>query len=265
MTPNRRRQLSRRQAESLLDGRPVDHLLAGVLGAARRPADPARPAAGEGEALAAFRASAGTHPLRQPLTQSRSSSVPILSVRSAVALKLAAAGAAVVAVGGVAAAATRTDDHPAPSAAASASAVRATPTHAAEHPAVAPTGEPATSGSASPSHPAHPSASGAHGAKAAPGQAVARERRLAAACRIWPQWVDRRVRANDPVHGHAGQPAPAPQPAVVAELVRAAGGASGVASFCVKLVGDTPARANASVPSRTLPPAPAAPGPAARA
>ena len=73
------------------------------------------------------------------------------------------------------------------------------------------------------------------------------------------------MRANDPVHGHAGQPAPAPQPAVVAELVRVAGGASGVASFCVKLVGDTPARANASVPSRTLPPAPAAPGPAARA
>jgi len=268
MTPNRRPRLTRRQAEHLLDGSldrgSGDDPLASMLGAARRPGDPARPAPGEAEALTTFRAASAPRPRSLPLTQPRSSSVPVLSHRTAVVLKLVAAGAAVVAVGGVAAAATGRGDDSKPAAAVTAASLRATPTQA-EHPAVAPTGEPGESHSASPSHPAHPAHPSAakprQGAAAAPGQAVARTSRLTAACRIWPQWVDRRVRASDPVHGHTGQ---APQPAVVAELVRAAGGTAGVASFCARLTGDTPVLLPV-VPSRTLPPAPAVPGPAARA
>jgi hypothetical protein len=235
MAMKRLPRLGRRRAEQLLDGRLSDGAgdgeLARLLDLARRPADPARPAPGEQAAVLAYLAAGAPD-----VPPTRSEPVRTLGIRKLLAVKVLAVGAAVATVGGVAVAATdngaedrveivasrptsqqpaATSARPAPAPGSTSAAGRATTSR---------TPAPAARAST----PAHPRSS------AAPSQLP-----LAVACVIWerrsqtpplPAQAVRELRAH-----HLKVPS-LPTPALVAALVRAAGGAAKVQAYCARIV-----------------------------
>jgi hypothetical protein len=222
MTMNRRPRVTRRQSERLLDGELREGPVAALLGAARRPGDPRRPALGEEAARAAFRSASACPDIRR-------APAPRPGVRRLVAVKVLAAAVVVTGVGGAAVAATSTGVDRLRVVA----QPTALPTGVATSPTAVPT--PIRTSAAAPAAPRK-------GPVLTPRPAPTRHRaarqhklQLALACRIWPQWqwaLEQHAAATREFaqQGHRLRPLRVPEP--IALLLRAAGGERAVPAFC---------------------------------
>lgn len=255
-----RRRLSRSRAEAILDGSSADDALGRLVADARRTPPPRGTAAGEAEAVAAFRAAA-SWPVDAPRGADRAAPVragrPVpftVTLGRSLAVRVAAAAVATVAVGGAAVAATGTVE--------TVGASRTSPT-STQVPTTAPSTSPTTDVTTGTTTTRQPSSSST---------TTAEQARLVRLCRTWQRKHPARARSAGAVPTTDAPAWATTSPATWApdgsstspwrrtdeaaasssgrtedgrttdgrragELARAAGGADRVAQFCADLVG----------------------------